>query len=105
MKSSILALGAIIGLFVFTPGTSLRAESRAASAIDQLDKAKHSEHPIEHLEEARHYLEESDRVKRGEKWEALEQVRAAIESVRRGEHRAMEEHIERAIHDIKEGKK
>ena len=105
MKTNrILTVVATIGLLM-TPALRVHAESRAAEAIEQLDRAKRSEHPIEHLEKAKLELEMSDRVKRGEKWEALIQVNEAIEAVRKGEHRMMEKHIERAIHEIKEGKR
>ncbi len=102
---NILTLCATIGLLILTPALRLQAEPPSYEAIEQLDKAKHSEHPIEHLEHAKHEIEEAVRLHRWDRAKAIEQVNEAIEAERKGERHRMEEHIERAIHEIKEGKR
>lgn len=88
-------------------GSPLRlvaAQPEMNDAIEQLEKAKHSDHPIEHLEKAKWHLEEAARNKHGERLEAIHQVHEALEAARKGDRHRMEEHVERAIHEVREGK-
>ena len=73
-------------------------------AIVQLDEAKHARHPIEHLESAKHELEDAKHNKHGERVEAIRHVTEAIEAARKHEHKAMEAHIDAAIHEVREGR-
>lgn len=73
-------------------------------ALEQLEKARKSEHPIDHLENAKRHLEDAVHNKHGERAEALHQVFEAIEAARKDEHHRMEEHIGFAIMEIREGK-
>ena len=102
---NILTLCATIGLLVLTPVLRLQAEPPSYEAIEQLEKALHSGHPIEHLEHAKLEIEEAVRLKHWDRAEALHQVHEAIEAARKDEHHRMEEHIGRAIHEIKEGRR
>ncbi len=94
------------GVLTFTLGTSrlLAIQPEMNDAIDQLEKAKHDEHPIEHLEKAKHHLEEAEHNKHGERVKAIAQIDLAIEDARKVERHRMEEHIEAAIVEIREGK-
>jgi predicted small lipoprotein YifL len=74
-------------------------------AIVQLEAAKKAHHPIEHLERAKHDLEEARHNKGGERVEAIKQVNEAIGAARHKNHKAMHEHIERAIHEVREGER
>ena len=97
---------AVIGLLML-PVSTLRlkaAQPEMNEAIEQLEKAKHSEHPMEHLEKAKHHLEEARHNKGGERAEAIHQINEAMEMDRKHEHHRMEEHIDRAIKEIREGK-
>jgi biopolymer transport protein ExbB/TolQ len=80
------------------------AQPQMNEAIEQLEKAKKSEHPVEHLEKAKHHLQEAKHDKGGERVEAIKQINEALAAHKKGEHKRMEEHIERAIRDIREGK-
>jgi hypothetical protein len=73
-------------------------------AIEQLEKAKHEPNHAEHLEKAKFHLEEAARNKHGERVAAIEQIRMALDDVRKGELHRMEEHINAAIHEVREGK-
>jgi hypothetical protein len=73
-------------------------------AIEQLEKAKHDENHIEHLEKAKFHLEEARHNKHGERVEAMRQIDMAIGDAKAHEFRRMEEHIDHAIHDVREGK-
>jgi DNA integrity scanning protein DisA with diadenylate cyclase activity len=84
-------------------GTVRAAQPEMNAALANLEEAKHSHHPIEHLERAKHELEDAKHNKHGERVAAIRQVHEAIEAARHHHHRAMHEHIERAIHDIREG--
>ena len=100
------SLVAALGLLALTGNFSqLRAaQPQMNEAIEQLEKAKHSEHPMEHLEKAKHHLEEASHNKGGERVEAIHQINEAMQMDRKHEHRRMEEHIDRAIKEIREGK-
>ena len=80
------------------------AQPEMNQAIAQLEEAKHAGHPVAHLEKAKHDLEDARHNKHGERVEALKHVHAAIEAAHHDKHKAMEEHINAAIHDIREGK-
>ena len=80
------------------------AQPEMNGAIAQLEEAKHAAHPIEHLEKAKHDLQDASHNKHGERIEALKQVHEAIEAARQDKHKAMETHIDAAIRDIREGK-
>jgi hypothetical protein len=106
MKTRLLAT-IFAGLIVFTllPSHQLHAEQpQMNEAIEQLELARKSEHPLEHLKKAKHHLEEAKHDKHGERVKALHQVDEAIEAARKGEHKRMEEHITRAIRETREGK-
>ena len=89
----------------FLIGSPLHAiHPQMNEAIEQLEKARHSEHPIEHLEKAKVHLEEARRAKGGERADAIKQINIAIEDARKHEHGRMEEHITHAIKEIREAK-
>ena len=107
MKTSIIRTLAITTAILGLSAGSTRllaAQPEMNEAIEQLEKAKHSEHPIEHLERAKHHLEEARHNKHGERVEAIHQINEAIADAKKHEHRRMEEHIDRAIHEVREGK-
>ena len=72
-------------------------------AIDQLELARKHDH-IEHLEKARHALEEAAHDKGGERAEAIHHINEAINAAKKDEHKRMEEQIDLAIRDVREGK-
>ncbi len=80
------------------------AQPEMNDAIEQLEMAKHDAHPIEHLEKAKHHLEEAEHNKGGERVKAIGQINMAIEDARKVERHRMEEHIEAALVEIREGK-
>jgi glutamate-1-semialdehyde aminotransferase len=88
MKTNIKSLlVALCTLALCGMSSTARAEQRDMNAaIAALEEAKHSRHPIEHLERAKHELDE------------------ALEAARHDNHKAMHEHIDRAIHEVREGK-
>ena len=106
-------MNAFIKSVLFTiPAFALGATAFARSkqpemnhAIVQLEEAKHARHPVEHLEKAKHELEHASHNKHGERVEALHQVTEAIHAAERHNHKAMEEHIEAAIHEVREGER
>ena len=103
LSKSVICAVSIVALTLGT--TRLQAaQPEMNDAIEQLEKAKHAEHPMEHLEKAKLHLEEAEHNKRGERVEAIHQVNEAIEAHRKGEHKLMEEHIDFAIKEIREGK-
>ena len=106
MKTPRLAtLVATISLLALPCGICLKAaQPEMNEAIEQLEHAKKSEHPIEHLEKAKHELEDAKHNKHGERKEAIHAVNEAIEAAKKGEHHRMEEHIEHAIKEVREGK-
>ena len=98
---SILVIGAAIGLFSLTPTTSVRAEARSLSAIQQLEKAKVSGDPAAHLEQAKDYLQTATEHLRAEELtEAIQAVDYALVDVHRRDRHNMLKHIEFAIHEI-----
>ena len=80
------------------------AQPEMSEAIVQLEEAKRAKHPIEHLEKAKHDLEDAKHNKHGERVEAIHQVNAAIAAAHKHEHKVMEKHIDAAIHEVREGK-
>ena len=72
-------------------------------AIDQLELARKHDH-IEHLEKAKHALEEAAHDKGGERKEAIRHIEEAISAAKKDEHKRMEEQIDLAIRDVREGK-
>ncbi len=98
---SILVIGAAIGLFSLTPTTSVRAEARSLSAIQQLEKAKVSGDPCAHLEQAKEYLKTTtEHLRSGEVQDAINAVDYAIVDVHRRDRHNMLKHIEFAINEI-----
>jgi hypothetical protein len=99
-------LAATIGLFALplSPLRALADKPNMEEALEQLEKARKSEHPVEHLEIAKRHLEDAVHNKHGERAEALHQVFEAINAARKDEHHNMEEHIGFAIMEIREGK-
>lgn len=80
------------------------AQPEMNQAIIQLEEAKHSRQPIEHLERAKNDLQDAKHNKAGERVEAIKHVNEAIEAARKHNHKAMEVHIDAAIRDIRQGK-
>ena len=99
-----LAVFSMIGL-VSVFGISQAQAGEFEDAVAKLEHAKHAAKPIEDLEKARGHLEEAHRNHHGEREEAVHQIGEAIEAARHDEHRKMDEHIDRAIHEIHEAKK
>jgi hypothetical protein len=105
MKTHIKSLLVALSAFALCgTATARAAQPEMNGAIVQLEEAKHARHPIEHLERAKHELEEARHNKGGERVEAIRQVNEAIEAARHDNHRAMHEHIDAAIHEVREGK-
>lgn len=106
VKSTLIALSA----FALGSTADARPVARAKQpemhgAIAQLEEAKHARHPIEHLEKAKHDLEDAKHNKHGERVEALHQVNEAIQAAHMHNHKAMHEHIEAAIREVREGER
>ncbi|MEI7822408.1 MAG: hypothetical protein WCK55_15960 [Verrucomicrobiota bacterium] len=80
------------------------AQPEMNQALVQLEEAKHSKHPIVHLEKAKDDLQDAKHNKHGERVEAIKQVNEAIAAAHKHNHKAMETHIAAAIRDIREGK-
>ncbi len=96
---------ATIGMFTLSSGLRLQAEQpKMNEALEQLEKARKSDHPVEHLERAKHDLELAEHNKHGERVEAIHQVNEAISFARKGEMKHMEAHIDLAIREVREGK-
>jgi len=102
MKKTLKSLLAAACAFALC-GTVRAAQPEMNAALANLEEAKHSHHPIEHLERAKHDLEEARHNKHGERVEAIRQISEAIGAARKHHHEAMHEHIERAIHEVREG--
>lgn len=104
MKTTIrLFLVAICGLALC--GTIRANQPEMNEALRNLELAKHGKTPIEHLEKAKHHLEEAAHNKHGERVEAIKQINEAIAAHHKKEHKVMHEHIERAIRDVREGER
>jgi hypothetical protein len=73
-------------------------------AIEQLEMARKGEH-IEHLEKAKHALEEAAHDKGGERAEAIHHIDEAIAAAKHDEHKRMEGHIDEAIAAVRAGKR
>ncbi len=103
IKSTVFALSAML----LATGTArlYAGQPEMTGAIEQLEHARKSEHPLEHLEKAKHDLKEAAHNKHGERVEAIHQIEEAIKDEKKHEHHRMEEHIERAIKEIREGKR
>ena len=102
MKTSVIALVSLSILVL--SGRIPAAQPQMNEAIEQLEAARKAKHPVEHLEKALHHLEAAKKDKGGERVEAIHQTMQAISAAKKDEHRLMEEHITKAIHDIREGK-
>jgi hypothetical protein len=78
-------------------------------ALDHLERAKWSERDwrperaIENLVAAKHRLEDAIHGHHGERREAISQIDQALDAARHHEFRRVNEHIEAAIHDVREG--
>jgi hypothetical protein len=96
----------VLSMLALTLGANrLHAEQVEMNmAIEQLEKAKHDERHIEHLEKAKFHLEEARHNKHGERVEAMHQIDLAIEDAKAHDFHRMEEHIDHAIHEVREGK-
>jgi Small metal-binding protein len=101
--SSILCILSLMIALTLGAGRLLAEQPEMNMAIEQLEMAKKGA-PIEHLEKAKHHLEEAKRDKGGERVEAIHQIDEAIAAARKDEHKRMEEHIDKAIADVREGK-
>lgn len=85
-------------------GTRAMAEQPLMNkAIDQLELARKHDH-IEHLEKAKHALEEAAHDKGGERKEAIHHINEAIAAAHKDEHKRMQEQIDLAIASVREGK-
>ena len=89
-------------------GVSTAHAGNMEEALEQLERAKHSEREwhiersIEHLDAAKHHLEISGNDT-PERREAIHQIHEAKESIHEKEFHRYNEHIERAIHLVREG--
>jgi hypothetical protein len=109
MKTNIKTLLAALCTLALCAIASARPSSRTAQpemnqAIVQLEEARHARRPIEHLERAKNELQDARHNKGGERVEAIQHVNEAIEAARHNNTRAMEGHIDAAIHDAREGR-
>lgn len=102
--SSILCILSLMIALTLGAGQIMAEQPEMNKAIEQLELARKNDH-IEHLEKAKHHLEEARRDKGGERAEAIHQIEEAIAAAHKGEHKRMEEHIDRAIADVREGKR
>jgi hypothetical protein len=105
---AILALTLALALtFVF--GVSPARAGEFEEALDHLEHAKWSEkdwrpeRAIEQLEIAKRRLEDAIHSHHGERHEAIRQIDKALEAARGHEFRRVNEHIEAAILDVREG--
>ncbi len=96
MKTPLKSFLASFGILALCSAAGAR-QPEMNGAIVQLEEAKHSHHPIEHLERAKHDLEDARHNKHGERVEAIHQVNEAIAAARRHHHKAMEAHINTAF--------
>jgi hypothetical protein len=102
---------ATVGLFALTLvlGVPQTQAGEFEEALDHLEHAKWSErdwrpeHAIDELEIAKHRLEDAIHSHHGERHEAIHQIDKALEAARGHEYRRVNEHIEAAIHDVREG--
>lgn len=98
----LLCLCSIFTLVLGTP--SVKADQPMMDrAIEQLELARKRDH-IEHLEKAKHDLEEAAHNKGGERREAIHHIDEAINAAHAKEHERMEKHIDMAISDVRAGK-
>ena len=102
LKSLIVALSALA--LCGAPAFAAGKQPEMNAAIEQLEHARKAHHPIEQLEQAKHELEEARHNKGGERVEAIKQVNEAIEAAHHHNHKAMHEHIEAAIREVRESK-
>jgi tetratricopeptide (TPR) repeat protein len=93
----------------FVLGVSRIQAGEFEEALEHLEHAKWSERDwrperaIEQLEVAKHRLEDAIHSHHGERHEAIRQIDKALEAARAHEFRRVNEHIEAAIHDVREG--
>ncbi len=99
----LIALFSVIAI-ALGAGRAMADQPLMNKAIEQLEMAKKGEHR-EHLEKAKHALEEAAHDKGGERKEAIHHIDEALEALKKDEHKRMEEHIEQAIHEVREGKR
>jgi hypothetical protein len=96
-----------ISLATLSLGPALRADQpRMNEAIAELEMAKtaHKGNHIDHLENARRMLVAATPNKGGERMEAIQNIDRAIEAARKHEGQRMEELIDRAMTDVRQGK-
>lgn len=96
-----------VSLAALTAGTGLKADQpRMNEAIAELEMAKtaHKGNHIDHLENAKRMLEAAAPNKGGERMEAMQNIDRAIAAARQHEGKRMEELIDRAITDVRQGK-
>jgi len=96
-----------LSLAALSLGPALQADQpRMNEAIAELEMAKtaHKGNHIDHLENARRMLEAAAPNKGGERQQAMANIDRAIEAARNHEGRRMEELIDRAITDVRQGK-
>ena len=103
MKTNIKSLLAAFSILALC-GSAVAKQPEMNEALVQLEEAKHAKHPVEHLERAKHDLEDAKHNKHGERIEAIKQVNEAIAAAHKHNHKAMEAHINAAIHEVREGK-
>lgn len=104
MKTRIRSIFAAICTLALC-GTVRAIQPEMNEALHNLEEAKHGKNPIEHLEKAKRHLEEAAHNKHGERVEAIKQINEAIAAHQHKEHKAMHEHIERAIREVREGER
>jgi hypothetical protein len=93
----------------FALGVSRVQAGEFEEALDHLEHAKWSEkdwrpeRAIGELEAAKHRLEDAIHSHHGERHEAIRQIDLALGAARGHEFHHVNEHIEAAIHDVREG--
>lgn len=103
-----ISILAVVGLTLAFGASRVQA-GEFEEALVHLEHAKWSERDwrperaIGELEAAKHNLEDAIRSHHGERHEAIHQIDKALEAAHGHEFRRVNEHIEAAIHDVKEG--
>jgi hypothetical protein len=98
---------AALSVAAFSLGPTLKADQpRMNEALAELDLARtaHKGNHIEHLENAKRMLEAAAPNKGGERVQAIQDIDRAIEAARNHEGKRMEELIDRATADVRQGK-
>jgi hypothetical protein len=96
-----------VSLAALALGPALQADQpRMNEAIAELEMARtaHKGNHIDHLENARRMLVAAAPNKGGERMEAIQNIDRAIEAARKHEGQRMEELINRAMTDVRQGK-